>query len=994
MFVDITNTALPKPILYLCKPNRDIIFNLTEAYEVNFSPKFGQISELTFSVPYDIDIGHNLVANPYVEMIKHRYLIKFILDTYVEWFVVDIPNKKSDESSDINSITCFSLGYELNDKLIRIFNTETNNGLPLNATQSLVEILDGSIWNVGHVSAIFDVIYRSFDVTSSTALNMVFEIANTFGGVIKWDTENRTVSLYEAEELGLNQGLIFNRGKYLESLSYTIDPDTFCTRLYVTGKDDAVINSVNPSGAAYIENFTYFLDQFSRDESKVVLTHSDYMTDGLCGAILDYQDLLVTHEDSFSTLLEQLTTLQADVLIKYSDLYSLQEELAEIQDDLDIAQSTGGTTYQLLQEKTDKQAEITIKQTEIDSINNSIDNIQVDISALQEIIDIENNFTVSQITELNQFVIEKELKNEYISDPEQLLIWARKQMLKLIEPQVKVEIDVVNFLQCLDPECVTDRTKLTLSGGDTVRIVDNKFNINIEAKIIEMDINFDDESIKLTISNESEIKSDKEKFLEKINSGMSASTEISMNRFKWNAIESTANDVSVLLNNAWDAATRQINAGVNESVLINGQGITISDSTDTSKLIRLTHGVLGCSEDGGVSYKTAIDATGVYAEKLVGEILIGENLIIDASDDEGTRFFRVDSNGVYINGLALVIDGGDFGGTDPNAVHFGEQYNSLILSAEDGILITNTTNKKSRIQLNAADEDGKVIKIQKSANLGVDWTDVLYTNTDGDLFLIGNLTGGTISIGSGNSIFKADGSGIYLGNDNYASAPFRVSTSGELYANNVDIQGIINASDLQINGESILTITGGMISDAFINLTKAKVDGLGVSIIDTTHPTNKLYLHRKMLGEPPIDHGVEVLVTDGVHSYAMYTDDNDSELLHPIFGLAFDTVPFIKRDLTDNLTHATGTWSFEKAIVNADSYFESANVVYEGSNFDFRFANQNKYKVFPTYLVHPQANTNIILEGEYYNGIHVEPIGASSGDRFNIIGFCKENPPV
>jgi len=42
------------------------------------------------------------------------------------------------------------------------------------------------------------------------------------------------------------------------------------------------------------------------------------------------------------------------------------------------------------------------------------------------------------------------------------------------------------------------------------------------------------------------------------------------------------------------------------------------------------------------------------------------------------------------------------------------------------------------------------------------------------------ITGGTIAIGSGNSIFKADSNGIYLGNATFASAPFRVNMSGAL----------------------------------------------------------------------------------------------------------------------------------------------------------------------------------------------------------------------
>jgi hypothetical protein len=46
----------------------------------------------------------------------------------------------------------------------------------------------------------------------------------------------------------------------------------------------------------------------------------------------------------------------------------------------------------------------------------------------------------------------------------------------------------------------------------------------------------------------------------------------------------------------------------------------------------------------------------------------------------------------------------------------------------------------------------------------------------------GSIVGGTISIGSGNSIFKADSNGIYLGNSTFASAPFRVTPGGSLTA--------------------------------------------------------------------------------------------------------------------------------------------------------------------------------------------------------------------
>lgn len=60
----------------------------------------------------------------------------------------------------------------------------------------------------------------------------------------------------------------------------------------------------------------------------------------------------------------------------------------------------------------------------------------------------------------------------------------------------------------------------------------------------------------------------------------------------------------------------------------------------------------------------------------------------------------------------------------------------------------------------------------------------------------GSVSGGTISIGSSNNIFKADSNGIYLGNATYASAPFRVSMTGSLVATSATITGSISGSTI------------------------------------------------------------------------------------------------------------------------------------------------------------------------------------------------------
>jgi hypothetical protein len=64
----------------------------------------------------------------------------------------------------------------------------------------------------------------------------------------------------------------------------------------------------------------------------------------------------------------------------------------------------------------------------------------------------------------------------------------------------------------------------------------------------------------------------------------------------------------------------------------------------------------------------------------------------------------------------------------------------------------------------------------------------------------GALSGGTISIGSGSNIFKADSNGIYLGNATFGSAPFRVTPGGALTATNATITGSITVTSGTFTG--------------------------------------------------------------------------------------------------------------------------------------------------------------------------------------------------
>src|SRR5690606_9102234 len=92
----------------------------------------------------------------------------------------------------------------------------------------------------------------------------------------------------------------------------------------------------------------------------------------------------------------------------------------------------------------------------------------------------------------------------------------------------------------------------------------------------------------------------------------------------------------------------------------------------------------------------------------------------------------------------------------------------------------------------------------------------------------GSFVGGNITIGSGNNVFRAGSQGIWAGNENFSSAPFRVNMQGQLVATNANVSGTISASAGIIGGWVIQsgamvggTLIGGIITGATIQTDSA-----------------------------------------------------------------------------------------------------------------------------------------------------------------------------
>ena len=447
-----------------------------------------------------MDIHHEFVRNRNIDKIRRRFLIKAQSGIKFEWYIIDEINDNMDDNS--KEIHAFSLGYELTDKKIIRYECTSYN-----ATQVLHDALSETIWTTGYIDSKFDVKYRSFNISSKNVLDFVYEIANTFGALVVFDVENRTVNFYDLENYGLNKGLYLSYDKYLSNLNKVENLDNIKTRLKIFGRDGMSIQEVNITGQNYIEDFSYYMYPFERDENRNVLKHSAYgMSDELCHAILDYNELLISKQGEFKGYLDNKKSLQQTRTTKQNELIALQDELAIILDNIDVAQANNLPYGDLYDQKIQKESEINTKQLELDDANNQLSAVMTSINNLHTQLKVENNYTPEQIIELNPFIIVEEWTDNNYIDAQDLYDDGVKRLNELKIGTPVIEVDIINFLKIVTAQ--RDWDKLNI--GDIIFVQYEKFNVEIQAKVIE--INYSDDDIKITISNIKDILNDKEKF--------------------------------------------------------------------------------------------------------------------------------------------------------------------------------------------------------------------------------------------------------------------------------------------------------------------------------------------------------------------------------------------------------------------------------------------------------------------------------------------------
>lgn len=441
-------------------------------------------------------------------------------------------------------------------------------------------------------------------------------------------------------------------------------------------------------------------------------------------------------------------------------------------------------------------------------------------------------FLTANVSEYQRYSVQMELYD-----------FAADVLSDLATATYEFSVDSGNFIFAQEFEPF--RNKLELGRGVYLNIGGDKC---ITPIIIEFELDFENlDKFSVVFSNRFKRHDAVNTLKDMIESSYSSSRSFDSSKYIYNQTSKYSSAVSDFMSSSLDAAKNAILAAANQSVRIDGAGIHIGG--DSKYQLRMIDSMIAMTDNNWQTAKLAIGlfATeesgtyfGVNAEVIGGKLIVGNNLIIENTNDNGVTQFKVDATGAWLNNATFILqsDGANGG--------------KIILDPKYGIVAGNgrlfdtegTTVTPSFIDGNGdikLDDDG----IPTNANFYLDIRDgsAYFRGTvkavSGD---IGGweLAEDNLHSGSGSTYVSLNSSknnnaayALWSGAENPANAPFWVKRNGDIYAKNGTFKGTVSGAVFKdLNGNSMMN-SNYEFTAGYLNLNGLNV-GNGNFVVDAS----------------------------------------------------------------------------------------------------------------------------------------------------------------
>lgn len=244
----------------------------------------------------------------------------------------------------------------------------------------------------------------------------------------------------------------------------------------------------------------------------------------------------------------------------------------------------------------------------------------------------------------------------------ELYEYAQEKLKEIARPTYEFSVSSANLVWGESFQSFADKFSL----GSPIYL-DFGSNVRVTPLLIGVQLDFENpESFSLTFSNRFRRPDRANTMKDLLSESHSTSRILNMAQYKYGAFTGTGADtmVKALVTSGLDAATASVLAGLNSSVKIGADGITVQGDGE-SEYIRMNHGMIAFFDPDSQTAKMAIgkfhdtncgDMYGVIAPSIVGTLLAGESLVIENRSADGSiTQFKVDSSGAFLNNSRLYI---------------------------------------------------------------------------------------------------------------------------------------------------------------------------------------------------------------------------------------------------------------------------------------------------------------------------------------------------
>lgn len=648
---------LPKYDLVLCKLNEEPLMTLQNIDNLSYKGEFTNIDELSFQVPlHRTESDGDLVENERYHSVKGDMLI--LLNNTKYFYIHYAKESVNKDGSVYKEIQAYSREYELSQKrvvdysgvsrkLYDTLNSKDENGLETGILNYVEKICS---WKVGYIKSSLLDKFRELNFPNSNLLEVFQELQQTYGCLFQFNTFDKIIDVYEADQLGVNQGLIISDRNFLQELNKDIKSDAIKTRLYLYGMDNVSIQKLNITGQPYIENYDFY-------------KNTDYMSQGLIDALNNYDAFVATKENLFNGYLNSINTKNSLIGVKNDELIELQSQLKVIQSNLDIAISSEQPSGSLKTQETGKLGEISSKLEEIILLQSEIEAIEGDIQDIAISTSMDNYFTEAQARELDSFIREDTFQDGNYTEEniDELLEEGRKILSRISQPAIQFSCSVVDFLSSV--ECQHSWDKFVL--GDKVNLYHRDLNFDYEERFVGYTHNTSGNSLDMRFSNTNSID-DANLYLRDLLADLkTTSTNVDFSKYKWDKGEQANSTISKYIDSNLDLSKQAILTADGQKPIMDERGHWIvkqnPDGTVDPKQMRIINNVLAITNDNWNTVDTAITGDGINANVIRGKLgqfatINAEQIIVGDSEIKLPEYIDEFGNSITVHQIILSSD--------------------------------------------------------------------------------------------------------------------------------------------------------------------------------------------------------------------------------------------------------------------------------------------------------------------------------------------------